>query len=249
MNRDDQPIPEWIKKKAASLRERARTVLDNQPFLPSTSMLDIDELELFSWYVNKTENILQEMRSDALAYIRQQDDAGREPLNESGMVAVDYYFKRVRYSHLIYLTSILETFLERWCQSLTQVLGPEHLPFTAKDLRGDQWSVRRKFLEGYGKFLISEDVWSGIQTLLCLRNNLVHDNGSTADLNYNDKKKLAKQPGIDLSGHFIVIEPAYIHSAVGSIKRLVQFVDPKLNSLLNRAVHPTLVTNPMARKS
>ena len=206
MNRDDQPVPKWIKKKAASLRGRAQTALENQPFQLSTSMLDIDELELFSWYVNKSENILQQMRTDALAHIRQQEDAGRKSLNESGMVAVDYYLKRSRYSHLIYLTSILEAFLEGWCQHLTQLLGPEHLPFTAQDLKGDQWSVRRKFLQGYGKFAIPKNVWSGIQTLLCLRNNLVHDNGFTADLNRDHRKLLAKQPGIDLKGHSIVID-------------------------------------------
>lgn len=243
MNSDDQPIPRWIKHKTASLRGRAQTVLENQPFQLSTSLLDIDELALFSWYVNRTEDHLQKMHADALAYIRQQYDAGREPVNDSGSVATDYYIKRVHYSHLIYLTSILETFLERWCQHLTQVLGPEHLPFTTKDLRGDQWSVRRKFLEGYGNFVISKDVWHGIQILLCLRNNIVHDNGSTADLNFNDKKMLAKQPGIDLGGLFIVVEPKYIFSAAESIKRLVKLVDVKLNSLIHRAVHPALVSN------
>lgn len=238
MNSDDQPVPEQIK---TSLRERARTALINRQFDVTSSMLDMEELELFSWYVNKTENTLDEMRSNALAYIRQQHDAGADPVNDSGMVAVEYFLKRVRYSHVIYLTSILETFLERWCERLTALLGPENLFFTTKDLKGDQWSVRRKFLEKYGKFVISKDVWSGIHTLICLRNNLVHDNGVTADLNSEDKNRFAKQPGIVLSGRSVVVEPEYIRSAVQLTKQLVQLVDAELAALISRAVRPTLV--------
>lgn len=238
MKSDDQPIPEQAK---ASLRERARIALNNRQFEATSSMLDLYELELFSWYVKETEITVDTMRSNSLAHIAEQCDAGREPVNDSAMVAVEYFLKRLRYSHIIYLTSILETFLEGWCEKLTTLLGPENVLFTIKDLKGDQWSVKRKFLEKYGKFVIAADLWSGIHTLTCLRNNLVHDNGATTELNPDDKKTLAKQRGIVLSGNEVVIQPEYIDDAVQLVERVVRLVDSELAKLIERAVRPTVV--------
>ena len=196
--------------------------------LRNTSALDVYELELFDWYVRKTEDLLDEMLSAERTYIQEQIDSGPEDINDSGMVAVEYYLKRVRYSHVIYMASLLETFLERSCGRLTTVIGAQNLPFTSAELKGDQWSVKRKVLERYGKITVPEDVWSEIQALILLRNNLVHDNGSTSELKPNEKAVIAKRAGVKLSGYEIVLEAEYVRSAFEAIKSLVQFVESRL---------------------
>lgn len=116
--------------------------------------LDIFELELFDWYTRETEAVLGAMSAGEHAYIQEQINAGTLDINDSGAVAVDYYAKRLRYSHVIYLTSLLETCLERACATLTTALGKDAVPFGPDELMGDQWSTKLKFLERYGHFEI-----------------------------------------------------------------------------------------------
>jgi hypothetical protein len=140
--------------------------------------------------------------------------------------------------HVIYMVSLLDTFLETSCRRLTTIVGAQNLPFIAAELKGDQWSVKRKFLERYGNFNVPKDVWSEIQALILLRNNLVHDNGSTSELRPNDKTALAKRAGVKLSGYEIVLEAEYVRSAFEAIKSLVQFVESRLGKVSDRAVRP-----------
>ena len=155
--------------------------------------------------------------------------------------AVEYYLKRVRYSHVIYIASLLETFLERSCVRLEEVLGKQNLPFTTADLKGSQWVVRKKFLERYGNFSIPKSIWFDIEELIKLRNNIVHDNGDTSTLNEKDKQAVAKRSGIKLSGHEVVIEANYIHSALEAIKSVVQFVEKEIGAMVDKAIQPRAV--------
>lgn len=230
---NDHQIPDAIKKSL-------RTMLLRQ--MQSTLTLDIYELDLFDWYVKETETLLDDMLSSERAFIQEQVQAGAEDINDSGMVSADYYLKRVRYSHVIYMASLIETFLERSCAALTTVIGDQNVPFTAAELRGDKWSVKRKFLERYGKFAIPDNLWSEIQALITLRNNLVHDNGSTCDMKTDERKILAKCIGINLDGYEVVIEGDYIRSAFEAIKSVVQFVEGQIGAVVDRAIHPKPVT-------
>lgn len=232
MRQDDQQVPDAIKKSL-------RTMFLGQ--LRDTSALDVYEFELFEWYMRETEDLLNDMLSAERTYIREQIDNGPDDINDSGMVAVEYYLKRVRYSHVIYMASLLETFLERSCGRLTTAVGAQNLPFTTVELKGDQWSVKRKFLERYGKFNVPEDIWSEIRVLILLRNNLVHDNGSTSKLKPNEKTMLAKRAGVKLSGYEVVLEAEYVRSAFVAIRSLVQFVESRLGELIDRAVRPRTV--------
>jgi hypothetical protein len=232
MNRDDQQVPEAIKR-------LLRPMLLDQ--LRETPILDIYELELFDWYVRETEELLNGMLSAEGAYIQEQIETEIQNINDSGMVAVEYYLERIRYSHVIYMTSLLETFLERSCGRLTTIVGKHNLPFTATELKGDQWSVKRKFLERYGKFSIPKNVWAEIQVLILLRNNIVHDNGSTRELKPKEKTMLAKRPGVKLSGHEVVIEAEYVRSAFKAIKYMVQFIEAQLGEVVGRAIRPRTV--------
>lgn len=232
MGRDNQQIPEALKKSL-------RTMLHSQ--IKGTATLDVYELELFYWYVTETEKLLDDMLSAERAYIQEQIQAGAEDINDSGMVAVEYHLKRVRYSHAIYMTSLLETFLESSCERLAMVVGAQNVPFTVSELKGDQWSVKRKFLERYGKFDVPDNVWSKIQALIWLRNNLVHDNGSTHDLKPHEKTAFAKCPGIILSGHEVMIKAEYICYAFEAIRSLVHFVAEQLGEVVGRATHPKVI--------
>jgi hypothetical protein len=210
--------------------------------LRDTPALDAYELALFDWYVAETEELLSEMLSGERAYIQNQIEVEAGDVNDSALVAVDYYLKRVRYSHVIYMTSLVETFLERACGRLTKIIGAQSLPFfTTTELKGDQWSVRRKFLERYGNFTVPDEVWSDIDALTCLRNNLVHDNGYTGDFTPDRRTMLARRSGIDLSGHEVVIEAEYIRSALKAVNSLVQFIEGQLGEILNRAIRPRTI--------
>ena len=128
------------------LKERVRALLLDQL---GKDTLDVFEIELCDWYFSKTEAVLTEMLSIERAYIQEQAATQAEDINDSGIVAVEYYTKRIRYSHVIYLTSLLETCLERACSKLTSAVGTKNIPFAFNELTGDQWSKKRKFLERY----------------------------------------------------------------------------------------------------
>lgn len=214
MNHEDvNEIPDHLK---SAIR---RTLLED---IKGATTLDTYELELFEWYVNKTEALVGDMLASELSYIKEQADAGQEDVNDSGMVAAEYYLKRVRYSHVIYMTSLLEIFLERSCLTLTTIIGKQNLPFGVSELKGDQWSARRKFLQKYGRFAIPDELWSPIQTLIALRNNLVHENGSTSDLGPEKNNILSKCDGVSVDGHEVAIQADYVCSSLKSIRSLVR---------------------------
>jgi hypothetical protein len=225
-NRDDLQIPDPVKR---SLRPFLLRQIANSP------ILDIYELELFDWYIKETETLLSGMLSSERAFIQEQVQSGTEYINDTGMLAVEYYLKRVRYSHVIYTASLLETFLERSCVKLEDVLGKRTLPFTTADLKGSQWVVRKKFLERYGNFSIPKPIWSDIEALIKLRNNIVHDNGDTSALNEEEKQMFTKRSSIKVSGHEVVIEANYIHSALEAIKSAVQFVEKEIRAVVDRS--------------
>ena len=82
--------------------------------------------------------------------------------------------------------------------------------------------------------------------MIFLRNNFVHDNGSTSELKTENKKEekamLDKQFWINLSGSEIVIEADYIYSAFEAIKLLIQFVEARLVEIADRAISPKIIS-------
>lgn len=233
MGKDDEKVPEGIKKLIRPM------MLDQ---LRDTSILNFYELELFDWYVRNTEETLNIMITSERNCVQEQIDAKIEDINDSGILASEYYLIRVRYSHVIYMASLLETFLEGACEKLTAVAGFQNLPFGISELNGDKWSVKRKYLERYGKFTMPNDVWSEINALITLRNNLVHDNGSTTTLKPDDKKMLSKRAGLGLAGHNITIEAEFIHNAFNAMKTLTKFIEIQLSEFIDRAKRPQFMS-------
>lgn len=226
---DDQQIPEAVRKSIKAMRLKQ---------LKGTPTLDIYELELFDWYAKETEELLNRMLSAGRSYIQEQLNTEAEEINDSGMVAVDYYLKRIRYSHVIYLTSLLETCLERACDTLTKAVGKQNLSFEVTELRGDQWVHEAEVSRKVWRFEIPEEMWSAIQVLISIRNNLVHDNGDTNTLKANEKIAIAKWPGIKLNGNEVVIEPPLVGHAFEAMKSLTSFVEDRLAEVIDRAIGP-----------
>jgi hypothetical protein len=200
-----------------------------------SSTLDIYEIELFEWYVKETESVLDGILATERAYIEEQTSSGIEDVNDSGMVAVEYYIKRIRYSHVIYLTSLVETCLERACSALTSHMRAEELPFGLNELAGDQWSKKRKYLERYGRFEFPRASWSAIQVLILVRNYLVHENGSTANLKPDQKKSLQKYLGLRIDGHEFAIERTYIDRAFQAVRSFVETLEAEMTRAVRRA--------------
>lgn len=197
--------------------------------------LGVFELELFDWYVKETEAVLGQMSASEHAYIKEQIKAGRSDLNDSGIVAVEYYAKRLRYSHIIYLTSLLQTCLEQACSTLTTAVEKESLLVGLGDLKGDQWSKRCEFLERNGRFELPGDRWTEIEVLIWVRNNLVHENGSTTDLNDEHRAAFEKRPGLNVDGYELKIDEAFVRHAYEAVKAYVQAVEEKLREVIQRA--------------
>lgn len=227
MAKDNRQLPDEVKR---SLR---KLMLGQSK---DTSSLDIYELELFEWYSKETQKVLDEMLSTEQEYIREQVDAGQEDVNDSGIVAVEYYLKRVHYSHVIYMASLLEIFLERECDRLTAAIGTRNMPFKLTELKGDQWSTKRKFLERYGQFAVPDEIWHEVRNLTSLRNNLVHDNGAVSELAPSEKTALSKRPGIAFNDSEIVIEAEYVAHAFAAIKRFCQHIEVKVSEAIGRAI-------------
>ncbi len=227
MTKTELELPEHMKK---TLRALMLAQMDINTF-------DVFEVDLFDWYVKETEAVLNNMLSTEQSYIQEQIESGVPDINDSGMVAVEYYTKRIRYSHIIYLTSLLESCLGRACSNLTATIGKEKIPFKLKDLRGDQWSKKRNFLERYGSFALPNELWSKVKTLITVRNFLVHENGNTEGLKDEQRKQLAKCPGIDVDSYEFKIEESYIQHAFLAVKSFVNAVDEQVEKVVQRVRH------------
>ena len=91
--------------------------------LKSQQSLETYELDLFEWFRKETEGTLEMMDTDERAYIQQQLVEGVDDVNDSGTQAVDYYRKRMRHSHVIFLASLLEGAMKRECDRLAKALA------------------------------------------------------------------------------------------------------------------------------
>ncbi|ALN61495.1 hypothetical protein GLA29479_610 [Lysobacter antibioticus] len=202
--------------------------------------LEIYELDLFRWFRNETEETWTKMEAEEQEYIQEQVSAGAEEINDSGVVAVGYYRKRARYSHVIFVASLLESAIKRECDRLSTALGDKIL-FKPSELKGDPWSARKTYLERHGSFETPDDLWSPIKNLLALRNALVHHNGERLSLTKEQISALGKIAGVDVTHSEIGVEAAYLDQATESVGKLMEFVHERTNSVIDRAVKPQAV--------
>ncbi len=233
MTVDDINVPEGIK------RMLQQSFLED---LQRTSSLDVFEIELFEWYVREAEEVINKMLAAEREYIQKQINAEREDINDSGIAATKYYLKRVRYSHVIYLTSLVETFLDWECTRLAVAIGDQNIPFKVNELSGNQWERKRRFLERYGKFTLSEGIWRDIHDLITLRNNIVHNNGAVSELNNGHRSRLQKYAGIKLASTEVVLESSYVTEAFASVRKLCEAIDRSVGDAIQREIRSAPVS-------
>ncbi len=189
-----------------------------------------DELPLFEWYVEENEKLMAEMSTEALSSIQAQIDAGMDEINDSALVPIQYFIKRIRYSHVIYAASLGETYLKDAINRLTATLGEKRIKFKLTQLNGPDWARERLYLEGYGEFQISDNLWASFSNINKIRNALAHENGQ--------KREYEKLPGISFDGTTIVVEPDFIKYAIEALRSFMDFVDSKLCVVIDRATVP-----------
>ena len=225
MNTPNTDLPLHIRK---MLRD---SMLDQ---LSAEGLLDIFEIELFEFYISETEKVMSRMLEDESSYLQEQTKAGNPDPNDSGILAVNYHIRRVRYSNIIHLTSLLETCLERACTNLESIIGTEAIPFRLSELKGDQWSKRYRFLERYGCFELPKGLLTELETLTTIRNILVHENGNTTKIPSNKRNDLNLCEGVDARNHEIGIEEAYVRHALGLVNQLVKELEIRLREVILR---------------
>lgn len=205
--------------------------------LKHSSSVDMYEFELFRWFKDETEKTWARMDEQERQYIKDQVSSGAEEINDSGIVATDYYRCRMRSSHVIFLASLLESAMKRECDRLSHAIGAQVL-FKPSDLKGNPWSVRKIFLERYGQFEIPESKWEPIKKLLAVRNALVHHNGDVLLLTQEQGATLRKIPDISVNSSEVVIEEDYVDQAIESVREIVEFLHAKVNNTIDRALNP-----------
>ncbi|MGB8366392.1 MAG: hypothetical protein ACLQUZ_01735 [Rhizomicrobium sp.] len=204
-------------------------------------LLDSDELSLFEWYAQERTKTIDLMVTEETAFIKQQVDAGLDlgDVNDSGMVAVEYYIKRARHADVIYLTSLLELYLSRASKKLQEILGDHNVTFRPGELAGNKWVRHKKFIEGYGKFAFPDDAWSVLLTLIDVRNILVHENGDTTAIKKPDiLDRIKKSPGLRADRGEIVIEDAYLTHCLSAFHSLVERINSQINQSIERTLQP-----------
>lgn len=194
------------------------------------------ELELFAFYVKDSEKDLERMLLEEHNCVDEQVVAGNQEPNDSGIVAVEYFFKRVRYSHIIYLVSLLDTYLQDACRRVALSVGKEKDKKFRNTQRGAKWPDKKEFLATYGRVAIDEDIWKPIHTLIVLRNCFVHNNGSIPKEDKNTMIELSDKPGITVVGGEVAVEAIYIHKAFQALESLMSAIEAGVKDEVERNI-------------
>lgn len=225
------PIPDYLKQ---GIRKRFLAGLkDNRS-------LDTYELDLFQWFRKETEETWERMDSEEQKYIQEQVNSGAEEINNSGILATEYYRTRMRASHVIFLASLLEGAMKQECDRATRALAKQIL-FKPSELKGDAWSARRAFLERHGSFRIPDELWKPIKSLLAVRNALVHHSGEISLLTRAQVLELRKISGITVDSSELGVDVSFVDDAAKAIQDAMEFLHAKINELIDRALKPIAV--------
>lgn len=210
--------------------------------LKAHGVLDVDEIPLFEWYEQEHSKTLDRMFAEERAFIKEQQAAGVDVPNDSGIVAVEYYVRRLRNADVIQLTSLLESFLERACDNLKLVIGDSAVVFGSDELSGNRWERFRKFLERYAHFTFPTAPWSDLRMMIDIRNKIVHDNGA-ADWDRPGGEYLFTIPGITIEDERLVVEREFVLRSLMSLKAFVETVTQQIRSVVDRAQRPRVVSD------
>ena len=206
-------------------------------------ILGCDELSLFEWYVSEQTKIIDTMLREERAYLKEQADPCLDlgDVNDSGMVVVEYFTKRARYADVIYLTSLLELYLQRASKKLETVVGSHNVTFRPNELAGNKWTRHKKFLERYGNFTFPDEVWITLLALIDVRNILVHENGDSDAIPSATLTRI-QSPGLQVDRGELVVEDAYIAHCLSAFRSLVQHINYQINQTIDCTLRPQQLT-------
>lgn len=209
-------------------------------WLRRSSTVKAPEFELLEWFFREAEVRHSEMRTAEEQYIADQQAAGDSDINDSGVLAVKYYLRRVRYSQVIQLVSLLEECLESACEKVSWIRrGRAAIPFDVSELKGDQWSVKRKFLERYLGFEVPEPLGEPVKTLLRVRNIIVHNNGKVGALKHKEPQQIKGVENIEIDNDGrILLEPEFLWDSLEHVKAYVAHIDAALANAAEQALAP-----------
>jgi hypothetical protein len=215
-----------------ALRERFRQHFRES--IQHESGLDHDEFPLFEWFAKETDDLIESMREVEASEIHRQMVAGVEDVNDSGMVAVEYFAKRTRYSHVIFLASLFERYLTDACDSLARILEEAQMPFALEELAGDKWTKRRRFLERYGRFRVADGDWAVADQLTRVRNLLIHENGAISSLSTKALAEFESLPGIKINAYEIQVEPQFVQDVSRTLRKLIASIQTQIQQVARR---------------
>jgi hypothetical protein len=224
MPRDDAHLPDSLKVLfRRSLLEQSQ----------ANDGLGLFELSLFEFYMNENAATIDRMLSAERAYVDEQQRQGVELVNDSGIVAAEYFTKRIRYADVIYLCSLVETFLENACKKLEFILDSPDVRFRT-DRGGAKWERCKDFLERYGGFAVSNLSEGVLRSARAARNCIAHDNGDTAGLSETERTFLSTEPGLKIDGYEVIVEQEFIRNAFAAFKYVVASINSELKNLIDR---------------
>lgn len=198
----------------------------------SEPILASDELKLFDWHVRETEAIINQMEAEEKKVIRNQLEGGDDCAGSS-WIAVEYFIKRIRYGQVIYLVSLVETFLTNACERLRIAVGKQNIPFGLNELSGEKLQKRRKFLERYGRISVSDELWTPIEAMVSIRNICVHENGCAKA---NEKRASALPSGVKVDQGELVLDASYIRVCLSAVGILAENVESELRQVVDRCL-------------
>jgi hypothetical protein len=194
--------------------------------------LGVFEVSLFEFYLKENEAAIERMLNAEAAYVREQMSQGVELVNDSGIVAAEYFTKRLRYADVIYLCSLAETFLVGACKKLVLLLNRPEVTFVPRR-SGGKWMQCKAFLQTHAVQLPATS-WQTLERLWTARNCIVHDNGDAEGLNEAQKTALSLAPGIRLLRHELIIEPPFVLTAFAAFREIVTSVNSQLGQKIDK---------------
>lgn len=189
-----------------------------------TPVLDDEELGLFRWHVGMTESLIAKLTKSATKTTARQL-ALRDDCAGDGWIPVDYFVKRIRYGQIIYLVSLVETFLTKAYERLEVVVGKQTSPIRLDKFSRQNLDKRREFLERYGNFSFPAEHWQEIEKMIRIRNILVHQNGAVKQ---KDDKLLQEVPGAHVIDRELVLDASYISACSSTIGNFFRCIEAEL---------------------
>lgn len=226
-------IPDHVKR--TSRKDRMRAL---RPFriAEPEHRLGLFEIGLFKYYLGESRKVLTQMRVSEEEVMRECNEQGLE-YDDAGIVVVEYFEKRVRYSHIIYLVTLLESCLKEACVRLRNAVGPQEVPFNWNDLKGNAWSQCTKYLEAYARIKIKQISKNRIRFLHEVRNSIVHDGGKVAE---DFLTKIPKGSSIKIRSGEIIVGDIYVMRMFIEIKAIAAVVERGIIEIKDRLVEPKL---------